>query len=100
MFERGDKDPNPREALMRELQQFIQQLRQEGNHFIVLGIDANEEMTPGSMIDDLRLRCGLMDPQDAMHGPNPHPSYARGTKRIDRILWTEFNIGEPGNHAR
>ena len=104
MFERNDKDPKPREALMRELQAFIQELRREGNHFIVLGIDANEEMTPGSMIDDVRLHCGRVDPQDAMHGNNPHPTYARGSKRIDRILVSQellpavIRAGTLGHH--
>ena len=89
---------------MRDLQTFIQDLRREGNHFVVLGIDANEEMTPGSMIDDLRLRCGLEDPQDAMHGNNPHPTYARGSKRIDRILISQellpavVHAGTLGHH--
>lgn len=83
------KDPNPRDAFMQELRQFIQGLRKEKNHLIVLGIDANEQMTPGSKIDDLRLSCGLIDPQVKIHGPTQSPSYARGSSKIDHILISE-----------
>lgn len=86
MLKRGDKDPKPRTALMNDLERFIQELRSGQNHYVVIGIDANERMVPTAMIDDLRLKCGLVDPQDALHGEIDSPSYARGSHKIDRVL--------------
>ena len=87
MLKRGDKDPKPRAALiMKDLESFLQGLRSETGHYIVLGIDANERMLPTSMIDDLRLKCELVDPQDELHGKTESPSYARGSHKIDRVL--------------
>lgn len=78
---------NPRNAFIRDLQQFIHQQQQNGDRIILVG-DFNEEIdSANSGMAQIASECGLADLFSARLGtstvPNTHQS---GHKRIDYAL--------------
>ena len=83
----GISDPDPRKAFIRDLKILVQQLRAADHDIILMG-DFNESIgvkpeemasviTEGRLTDAYCFRHGI---------DNEHPTYARGTKRVDYIL--------------
>jgi hypothetical protein len=102
--ESGCRDPNPRQQILDDLSDLIQEKRALG-YCPILMIDANGDYTQGH---DVKLatfltRTHLSDPYRD-HYPNPIRTYIRGSSRIDYIFMDRalthsiINIGYLASH--
>ena len=90
LISKGILNPDPRQQMLKELQNFIQ-TKQEKKRDIFLLMDANEEITPTKTkyppLHKFMTDCGLMHCMQSAYPDAPLPvTYVRGRKCIDHIM--------------
>ena len=80
----GAKNPKPRTLFLDDLERYIHKIQEEANHYVDLGIDANEDVARRQDgIAKVARRCKLTDVMEHFHGNDLQPTYARSKNRID-----------------
>ena len=89
LLQTGDQTDNPRVTFRRDLLQQLQQYRQEGIEFLLVG-DFNESYgSDPDGISSIAGTLGLIHLMSLMHPHQPAPvTYARGVKCLDYALGT------------
>jgi hypothetical protein len=85
MRAKGSEDPNPRQQVLDDLQEYIQST--DTADYILIGIDANETISEeSSKIMKVMKNNLLTDVYLYKHGNEEFPTHINGTNRIDFML--------------
>ena len=84
LLKKGITNPNPRQAILRDMQAIIKEHQNRGGGVIVM-MDANEdwEKDAGGEIAEFLLESQLEDMHKVRQQPIPKTTYTRGSKRLD-----------------
>ena len=91
LLERGDKQPDPRQQVLDDLEEAIHSIRQDEHHQVIIMMDANESHRKEgkSKLGDFIRRVGLIDCHQYSHPDlKESPTYAEASTQIDYCLVT------------
>ena len=91
LLQRGERNPNPRQQVLLDLESEVQQLREDNNHHILICMDANESTRKKgkSKIQEFIDRLGMTDCHQHIHPElTETPTYVEGSSQIDYCIAT------------